>query len=316
MKKIIILIACLIVIIVLIAIGVNISKNKQAEEKLSTAKELYLVYLTSSGFFKDKNVFQLYNENGELVKETKLAGNQLNASYVNKDTIYFGGFGGLYEYNKDTLNIEKSADDNISIIKFYDNEIYYYVQNEEKICHGDECINVDMYVGDFVLKDDYLYVLGNKLKIYQNNELVEEYDYDDESLIIKMFNLNDSLLIINEFNILKINGKEVKKLKNIKTDEIYLYYEDENQDNYIFDIDDQILMYVDLKDDNTYNIIEKVDITRIYQDSYDFTTNQDTYFIINGYNKLILTDTAGKTLKEINLDVNSRDAIYGAYRLK
>ena len=39
-------------------------------------------------------------------------------------------------------------------------------------------------------------------------------------------------------------------------------------------------------------------------------------FIINGYNKLILTDTAGKTLKEINLDVNSRDAIYGAYRLK
>ena len=194
--------------------------------------------------------------------------------------------------------------------------MYYYASDKNTICHGDICLEADMLVGDFVVNDDYLYVLGSKLKIYQNDELIEEYDYSDERIITKIYNLNGKMLIINEFDILSINGTEVTMLDNIHDEETLLYYQDENGDNYIFDIDNQILMSVDLKDDYSYEVKEELDITNLIQSSYDFINNVETFYGLDTNNNVMIMDSDNNTIKQFELNMKSNDLVYGVYRVK
>ena len=194
--------------------------------------------------------------------------------------------------------------------------MYYYASNKNTICHGDSCLEADMLVGDFVVNDDYLYVLGSELKIYQNDELIEEYDYSDERIITKIYNLNGKMLIINEFDILSINGTEVTTLDNIHEEETLLYYQDENGDNYIFDIDNQILMSVDLKDDYSYEVKEELDITNLIQSSYDFINNVETFYGLDTNNNVMIIDSDNNTIKQFELNMKNNDLVYGIYRVK
>lgn len=316
MKKRVIIIVSVILVITLIIVGLVIYNNNKIEQELNEAQELYLVYLSGPGFLGNKNKFQFYNENGELIKEEKISGDSINFEYINDNIIYFGGPGGLYEFNVNDLNLQRISKDKISIVKFYNDEMYYYASNKNTICYGDSCLEADMLVGDFVVNDDYLYVLGSKLKIYQNDELIEEYDYSDERIITKIYNLNGKMLIINEFDILSINGTEVTMLDNIHDEETLLYYQDENGDNYIFDIDNQILMSVDLKDDYSYEVKEELDITNLIQSSYDFINNVETFYGLDTNNNVMIMDSDNNTIKQFELNMKSNDLVYGVYRVK
>ena len=316
MKKRVIIIVSVILVITLIIVGLVIYNNNKIEQELNEAQELYLVYLCGPGFLGNKNKFQFYNENGKLIKEEKISGDSINFEYINDNIIYFGGPGGLYEFNVNDLNIQRISKDKVSIVKFYNGEMYYYASNKNTICHGDSCLEVDMLVGDFVVNDDYLYVLGSELKIYQNDELIEEYDYSDERIITKIYNLNGKMLIINEFDILSINGTEVTTLDNIHEEETLLYYQDENGDNYIFDIDNQILMSVDLKDDYSYEVKEELDITNLIQSSYDFINNVETFYGLDTNNNVMIMDSDNNTIKQFELNMKSNDLVYGVYRVK
>ena len=124
------------------------------------------------------------------------------------------------------------------------------------------------------------------------------------------------MLIINEFDILSINGTEVTMLDNIHDEETLLYYQDENGDNYIFDIDNQILMSVDLKDDYSYEINEELDITNLIQSSYDFINNVETFYGLDTNNNVMIMDSDNNTIKQFELNMKSNDLVYGIYRVK
>ena len=124
------------------------------------------------------------------------------------------------------------------------------------------------------------------------------------------------MLIINEFDILSINGTEVTMLVNIHDEETLLYYQDENGDNYIFDIDNQILMSVDLKDDYSYEVKEELDITNLIQSSYDFINNVETFYGLDTNNNVMIMDSDNNTIKQFELNMKSNDLVYGVYRVK
>lgn len=124
------------------------------------------------------------------------------------------------------------------------------------------------------------------------------------------------MLIINEFDILSINGTEVTMLDNIHDEETLLYYQDENGDNYIFDIDNQILMSVDLKDDYSYEVKEELDITNLIQSSYDFINNVETFYGLDTNNNVMIMDSDNNTIKQFELNMKSNDLVYGIYRVK
>lgn len=124
------------------------------------------------------------------------------------------------------------------------------------------------------------------------------------------------MLIINEFDILSINGTEVTMLDNIHDEETLLYYQDENGDNYIFDIDNQILMSVDLKDDYSYEVKEELDITNLIQSSYDFINNVETFYGLDTNNNVMIMDSDNNTIKQFKLNMKSNDLVYGIYRVK
>ena len=124
------------------------------------------------------------------------------------------------------------------------------------------------------------------------------------------------MLIINEFDILSINGTEVTMLDNIHDEETLLYYQDENGDNYIFDIDNQILMSVDLKDDYSYEVKEELDITNLIQSSYDFINNVETFYGLDTNNNVMIMDSDNNTIKQFELNMKSNDLVYGVYRVK
>ena len=148
--------------------------------------------------------------------------------------------------------------------------------------------------------------LGNKNK----------FQFYDERIITKIYNLNGKMLIINEFDILSINGTEVTMLDNIHDEETLLYYQDENGDNYIFDIDNQILMSVDLKDDYSYEVKEELDITNLIQSSYDFINNVETFYGLDTNNNVMIMDSDNNTIKQFELNMKSNDLVYGVYRVK
>ena len=148
--------------------------------------------------------------------------------------------------------------------------------------------------------------LGNKNK----------FQFYDERIITKIYNLNGKMLIINEFDILSINGTEVTMLDNIHDEETLLYYQDENGDNYIFDIDNQILMSVDLKDDYSYEVKEELDITNLIQSSYDFINNVETFYGLDTNNNVMIMDSDNNTIKQFKLNMKSNDLVYGIYRVK
>lgn len=317
MKKRIIIIVSIVLVITLIAVSLVISNNnKKIEQELNNAQELYLVYLNGKGLFGNKNKFQLYNENGKLIKEETFKGKNLSYECINNNLIHFGGLGGLYEFNIDNLSLKKISNKNINLVKFYNDEMYYYDNEDYQICHNDNCIDVDMAVGDFIIKDDYLYVLGQKLKIYKNNELIEEFDYSDKKIITKIYNLNNKLLIINEYKILEIKENKVKELTNTNEVDELFYYQDENDDNYIFDVKNQELMFVDLKENNEYDIKEKIDITNINQPYYDLTTNTNIYYTLDIINNLTIMDSNENVIKQFELKKKDNDTIYGIYKLK
>ena len=124
------------------------------------------------------------------------------------------------------------------------------------------------------------------------------------------------MLIINEFDILSINGTEVTMLDNIHDEETLLYYQDENGDNYIFDIGNQILMSVDLKDDYSYEVKEELDITNLIQSSYDFINNVETFYGLDTNNNVMIMDSDNNTIKQFELNMKSNDLVYGIYRVK
>ena len=317
MKKRIIIIVSLILVIALITLCIiSFYNNKRIEQELNDAQELYLVYLNGKGLFGNQNKFQLYNENGKLIKEETFKGNNLSYEYVNNTLIHFAGLGGLYEFNIDTLSLQKLSNKNINIVKFYDDEMYYYDNENYQICYNDNCIDVDMIVGDFVIKDNYLYVLGQKLKIYENNELIEEFDYSDEKIITKIYNLNNKLLIINEYKILEIDGTTIKELTNINEEEELIYYQDENDANYIFDFGNQELMFVDLKENNEYDVKEKIDITNITQANYDFTINSKIYYTLDLINTLTISDLDRNVIKAFEIKKADDDTIYSVYKIR
>ena len=124
------------------------------------------------------------------------------------------------------------------------------------------------------------------------------------------------MLIINEFDILSINGIEVTMLDDIHDEETLLYYQDEDGDNYIFDIDNQILMSVDLKDDYSYEVKEELDITNLIQSSYDFINNVETFYGLDTNNNVMIMDSDNNTIKQFELNMKSNDLVYGIYRVK
>ena len=148
--------------------------------------------------------------------------------------------------------------------------------------------------------------LGNKNK----------FQFYDERIITKIYNLNGKMLIINEFDILSINGTEVTMLDNIHDEETLLYYQDENGDNYTFDIDNQILMSVDLKDDYSYEVKEELDITNLIQSSYDFINSVETFYGLDTNNNVMIMDSDNNTIKQFELNMKSNDLVYGIYRVK
>ena len=235
---------------------------------------------------------EIFNANPDMFK-----GQGINtASEIPNETIinaYEESFGeGKVNIQEDNLVIE-IGEKGYMYISYEDKKIYKELYGVEKALYGKEYKN-----------------------IYQNDELIEEYDYSDERIITKIYNLNGKMLIINEFDILSINGTEVTMLDNIHDEETLLYYQDENGDNYIFDIDNQILMSVDLKDDYSYEVKEELDITNLIQSSYDFINNVETFYGLDTNNNVMIMDSDNNTIKQFELNMKSNDLVYGVYSVK
>lgn len=167
MRKIYKVIVVLFVILVLFIIGVFI--NKRNEYIIDENDRVYLVQISNIMDGKIANKFHYYNGKGQLIKtEEFLDKGDVSYNSVYENKIFSYGPGGLYETDVSNFLTKKLFNEDINIVHFFENEIYYYVnigfgENNKyngKICNKKYCLNVDTIVFDFFIDNNYTYILG------------------------------------------------------------------------------------------------------------------------------------------------------------
>lgn len=176
MKKMITASICIITLCIFVYTIKELNKNQEIE----VTPRVFLIQYSKPDLCT-KNTLAFLNEKSEVINEKKFNKcGDISYNYTNGDLVYSMGPGGLIESDMSKLSSTKLLDDDINIVKSYEDGIYYYnnlgiVKDDNyytKICNNKKCINHFTPVEDFEVKNNKIYVLyENELYIYDNWKL-------------------------------------------------------------------------------------------------------------------------------------------------
>ncbi|MBO5477605.1 MAG: hypothetical protein J6A15_07635 [Clostridia bacterium] len=315
-------------IILLIIIIVLLIKSKSIYVFETENKQIYLIQISSINSGNVVNKFQYYNENGKIIKEEKFEDSgDVSYSCTNMNYIYSFGPGGLYK--TDSINMEtiKLSDEDINIVKFYNNKMYYFVNNgfksngyESKICTENECIKVDFFILDFAIYNNKYYILGmDSLYVYNvSNDLIKKIDLSDFGAYQKILEIQNKIFIVNESSFYEIKEEKIEFFSdnNIIKDLNFKSYKNSKGEQYIIDNDMKKILKIELLD-NSMNIKEEKDISSQFKISYAFNLNERIGYRIDYEKKeIIISELNNNILAKFNINIHRNEAIFKIYKLK
>lgn len=292
---------------------------------LKKSESVYLFQISNiNSLNKCVNKFVYYNENGKIIKEEKFNDiGDISYNYVFLDYIYSFGPGGLYETNYKKMETKKISDEDVNILKFYDNNMYYYVNNgydsngyAGKIYGENKVLQLNFFVVDFaVINNDY-YILGfDSLYIFnKNNEFVKNIDLTNLKVYQKILEIDNRAFLLNKNSFYEIKNKDIELFddNNIIRDLNFEYY----NNKYIFDNDTNNIYSISLKDREI--LLEE--ITNLSPDVrifHDFVSDNKMQININYDNKCLkIYDLDKSLISKFNLKISKDEAIFNIYRLK
>ena len=221
------------------------------------------------------------------------------------------------------METKKISDEDVNILKFYDNNMYYYVNNgydsngyAGKIYGENKVLQLNFFVVDFaVINNDY-YILGfDSLYIFnKNNEFVKNIDLTNLKVYQKILEIDNRAFLLNKNSFYEIKNKDIELFddNNIIRDLNFEYY----NNKYIFDNDTNNIYSISLKDREI--LLEE--ITNLSPDVrifHDFVSDNKMQININYDNKCLkIYDLDKSLISKFNLKISKDEAIFNIYRLK
>lgn len=325
MKKIYKVIVVLFVILVLFIVGTFINKKK--EYIIDEDDRVYLVQISNIMNGKTINKFHYYNGKGKLVKTEEFSDRgdvSYNSVYENK--IFSYGPGGLYETDVSNFLTKKLFNEDINIVHFFENEMYYYVnigfgednKYNGKICNKNNCLDVDTMVLDFFIKNNYTYILGlDCIYIYDGEKLLKQVDLAQNKPFQNLLRIGDRGFIVYQNQIMELKNSEIENFSenNILKDINFELYPNNNKNSVmLFDRNRNSIFTLSIENE----IFKEESIEKIIQNwrvSYSFKNFEIMYYIVDYNNKEIIINNNNDSIK-LKIQLSKNDSVFKVYEIK
>lgn len=300
--------------------------NSRKNKHLIKGNASYFLQASSGSKFRTYNRFFFTDSKGNKIKENYFIdkGDVSYTTYKDND-IYSFGPGGLYKTNIKTMDTTKLSNENVNIVKFYNNELYYYVNSgfdkgkyRSKICTKSKCQKFTFSISDFEIYGDYYYILSlDDFYIYQKEKLISKINKSTLSCYSKILRINDRFFLLNKDNFYEVkNDKLIKSGNNglIKD----LNFKAYTSDNKTFVYDWSINKMFEVKLDKEISIGENlISIKAKGYKTYSFKKNDIIFFTMDyKKNKIIVKDKDDNDLAILMGTLNKDESIFNVYEIK
>lgn len=312
------------IFIIIIVITNKCLKHK--ERSINKDNATYFLQVSSGSKFGTSNKFIFTDTKGNKIKENKFIdkGDVSYTTYKDND-IYTFGPGGLYKTNVKTMDTTKISNENVNIIKFYNDEIYYFVnlgfdkdKYVSKICTKSKCQKFTFFISDFEIYGDYYYILSlDDFYIYQGEKLISKINKSSLSCYSEILRINDRFFLLNKDNFYEVkNDKLIKSGNNglIKD----LNFKTYTSDNKTFVYDSSVNKMFEFNFDKGISIRENpISIKVNGYNTYSFKKNDIIFFTMDyKKNEIIVKDKDGKDLAILIGTLNKGESIFNVYEIK
>lgn len=321
-KKILVFVLVIIIIVSLILLYINTRLDEKVYDN-----QVYLLQTSAMNAKNTVNKFQYYDVNGNLIKEESFKDKgDISYNCHNSNYIYSFGPGGLYETNSETMKTEKISDEDINIVKFYNNQMYYFINKgftkdaySSKICTKDKCIEVDFFIVDFVIYDGKYYILGlDSLYIYDDNEQLKKINTSDFNVYQKILEIDNRIFLVNEASFYEIKNDEIILFSNngIIKDLNFKTYKNLDNIQFIFDADLKKILKIELIED-FISLTNNLDINKNLNVSYDFNLDKVIgYNVDYKTNRVIISELDNNVISEFSINISKNESVFKVYKLK
>lgn len=322
-KKILLLFVITIFIIIIV---ITNKRLKHKERSINKDNATYFLQASSESLLKTYNRFFFTDSKGNKIKENYFIdkGDVSYTTYKDND-IYSFGPGGLYKTNIKTMDTTKLSNENVNIVKFYNNELYYYVNSgfdkgkyRSKICTKSKCQKFTFSISDFEIYGDYYYILSlDDFYIYQKEKLISKINKSTLSCYSKILRINDRFFLLNKDNFYEVKNDKLIKCGNnglIKD----LNFKAYTSDNKTFVYDWSINKMFEVKLDKEISIGENlISIKAKGYKTYSFKKNDIIFFTMDyKKNKIIVKDKDDNDLAILMGTLNKDESIFNVYEIK
>lgn len=319
MKKKKIIIFCIIFTLLISLYLINYYMNNNS--MYMNNDSIYMLQVSGRNYNNVVNKFQYYNEDGKLLKTEQFSDiGDISYNTIYKNKIYSFGPGGLYETDSKNMKSIKLNDKDINIVKFYNEKMYFYVNGgykedyyDSQICSDKNCVQTNLAVVDFVVSDEYLYVLGlNSLSIFKKDSLIKKIDLSENIPYQKILELDNRFFVVNDNKILEI----------VKEDLLYIvdndFIKDRNFINYNNIVADRISKNITIMSIKNNLLSKDKDYTYLNNARITYSLNEEEMlmykYTINNNVELFSLD--GSTLVKFKPNILDNDSVFMVYKIK
>ena len=215
---ILVFILIIIILVPIILMYINTRYNEKIDMEMYN--QIYLLQTSNiSNREGVENKFQYYDQYGNLIKEEKFKDKgDISYNCYDSNHIYSFGPGGLYKTDCNNMKTTKISEEDINIVKFYNGEMYYFVNNgflnkaySSTLCTPNDRIELDFFLLDFVKHNGKYYILGlDSLYIYdENGDITKKIDISSLKFYQKILEIDNRIFLINESSFYEIKNDEI-----------------------------------------------------------------------------------------------------------
>lgn len=325
-KKSLVFILFILFLVPIIVVCINTRYNKKIDIKMYD--QIYLIQTSNISSKEVENKFQYYDQYGNLIKEEKFKDKgDISYNCYNSNYIYSFGPGGLYETDYNTMETHKISEEDVNIVKFYNEEMYYFINNgflegtySSIICTPDTRIKLDFFLLDFVKYNKKYYILGlDSLYIYDDKGVaLKKINISDFKFYQKIIEIDNRIFLVNETSFYEVKNDEIAYFSDngiIKDLNVEQYNNSDNV-NLVIDNDLNRILKIELLE-NHISISKFLDITSNFKTTYDFNSKKLIQYNVDYNNKKItINELKNNSISEFNIKISKNESVFKVYKLK
>ncbi len=326
-KKGLVFILIIIIVVPIIVVCINTRYNEKIDMEMYN--QIYLLQTSSISNSKEiENKFQYYDQYGKLIKEEKFKDKgDISYNCYDSNYIYSFGPGGLYKTDCNAMETQKISEEDVNIVKFYNEEMYYFVNNgfldevySSTICTPDSRIELDFFLLDFVKYDGKYYILGlDSLYICDGMGVVlKKIDISDFKFYQKILEIDSRIFLVNESSFYEIKDDKIVyfSTNDIIKDLNLKQHNNSESINFIVDDDLKKILKIELLEDSI-SISNFLDITSNFKTTYDFNLkNLIQYNVDYNSKKITINELKNNIISEFNINISKNESVFKVYKLK